>query len=101
MKQKQNNRLGLDAAVGKLEKHFQQGLKLVREVQSEALLELHLGKMDLKKRWAALGADLSSAEHDALQRAPPAVDNAIKALRSLRHRASKAAAKRAPAAARR
>jgi hypothetical protein len=101
MKKSNSNELGLGAAVGKLEKHLQEGLAIIKAVQDEAILELNLGKMDLKQRWTELGAELSKAEHEALQRAPPALDHAIKALHSLRNRASKGPAKKTPASARR
>jgi hypothetical protein len=100
MVKSQPTKLGLSTAVEKLQKHFQDGLELIRAVKDEARLELHLGSMDAKKRWAAMESDLSKAEHEALQRAPPVVDQALKALHALRRRTGKAAAKRAPGHAR-
>ena len=84
------NRLGLAAAVDRLQKNFKEGLKLIATVRDEGQLELSLGKLDLKKRWAALGDMASKAEHEALQRAPRAVDDALKALHKIGRRASKA-----------
>lgn len=93
------NQLGLGRALEKLRGNFQEGLKLIKGLEEETHLELHLGQMDVKEGWAKLEANLSKAEHQALQEAPAALDRAVEALRAVRGRVgtSKGAAAAKPA----
>jgi hypothetical protein len=98
---KTTNQLGLNRALEKLRGNFQEGLKLIKGLEEETRLELHLGEMDVKQAWAKLEADLSKAEHQALQEAPAVVDRAVEALRSVRDRLDGAPAKSTAKPARR
>lgn len=94
MDKARSNQLGLGAAVDRLQHYFKEGLDLIKAVQDEGRLELHLGRMDAQEGWETLEADLSKAEHQALQEAPVVLDHAIEALRSMRRRVSREPAKR-------
>jgi hypothetical protein len=94
MDKNNSNQLGLGAAVEKLQKHFQEGLDLIKDVQGEARLEVHLGALDAKQGWETLEAKLSKAEHDALQEAPVSLDRVIRALRTAHAAAHERAAAR-------